>query len=98
MYSCEWDPKWFQTLKERVKSSHASNITPIQCDVLSWIGEKKWEEIEVVICDPTCSGSGLNQHKDKFIQECWNLCVNEISPLSDEGAHKEYSKWIRKIS
>ena len=72
VYACERDSKWFATLSEWVKLASATNIIPVETDVLEWINEKVRPEIEVVICDPSCSGSGLNLHCDEFITKCWS--------------------------
>lgn len=68
----------------------------VHTDVLEWIKEPH-PEIEVVICDPSCSGSGLNLHRERVIEECRQRCSLELKPLR-EVASVEYSKRVRRLS
>ncbi|XP_050305093.1 28S rRNA (cytosine-C(5))-methyltransferase [Anthonomus grandis grandis] len=58
VYAVERDAKRFEVLKKMVESADATCVKPINKDVLQ-CGETDFPDVEFIIVDPSCSGSGM---------------------------------------
>ena len=63
--SFEKDEQRFGILKKRVHEYRARNVITINDDFLETKPEENpnLQGIDVVICDPSCSGSGMKMHQ-----------------------------------
>eukprot|EP00347_Sterkiella_histriomuscorum_P009738 403340074 len=68
LYSLEMDQKRYETLKRRVEQCQAKNIECLNYDFLN-TNPESYEDVNVIICDPSCSGSGMKLHAQQN-QEC----------------------------
>ncbi len=67
VYSFEKDSNRFKVLERRVKEYQATNISCHNQDFLELTSDSNTltDQIDVIICDPSCSGSGMKLHKEE---------------------------------
>ncbi|XP_044265060.1 28S rRNA (cytosine-C(5))-methyltransferase [Tribolium madens] len=87
IYAVEIGKKRFQTLEKIIESSGVSGVEPINADVLK-LTAKEYPDIEYILVDPSCSGSGLTdrvetgqQAKDQHSERIERLAGFQIKIL-----------------
>ena len=62
--SFEKDEQRFSVLKKRIHEWRARNVTVVNADFLDAdpVNNEVLQEIDIILCDPSCSGSGMKLH------------------------------------
>ena len=76
------------TLVNRLKKAKAKNVTPLQKDFLS-VNPEDYPEVDAIICDPSCSGSGMALHAqndpvlERILQQ---FCTKDVKVPNESNA------------
>ena len=70
IYAFDRDPSRFKLLQDRVKQAGASNILPECQDFLELdVCSDKYKNVRSILCDPSCSGSGVIRSVERIIEK-----------------------------
>jgi hypothetical protein len=93
----EKDNNRCQLLTKRVKLYNTVQNISVMNDDFLLVNPKDFPKVEVILCDPSCSGSGtLNNHYSDII---WTTTFAEARYLRSQYPEKEYGyDWTDTIS
>ena len=98
VFAFERDAKRIKVLNDRIGKAHSENVTTLNSDFLlpeTKPETKEGQQIKLIVCDPSCSGSGMNLHID---QDKKKTCTLEQSVPDDELERvKNLSKFQYKL-
>lgn len=82
--SYEKDANRFSVLKKRVHECRARNVTAVNSDFLESdpSTNENLQDIDLLLCDPSCSGSGMKLHSGLNGQK--EYCTLEIDTPADQ--------------
>mmetsp|Transcript_1972 Transcript_1972/g.2935 ORF Transcript_1972/g.2935 Transcript_1972/m.2935 type:complete len:152 (+) Transcript_1972:651-1106(+) len=93
VYAFERDPKRFKVLSTRVQKANV--LGEIECQNLDFIENQAHievgdnEELSFIVCDPSCSGSGMNLHQTQNI----GCTVGLATPKEEKDRVEKLSKF-----
>lgn len=93
VYALERDPKRCKVLESRVeKANSTGNVTVLGQDFLETKIPHS-EKVNFIICDPSCSGSGMKLHG----QESLDCTINLVTPADQLDRVKKLSMFQYKL-